>query len=277
MSNPTGSNLHMGRVALTVRDLDKVGRYYEEVIGLHPMGRDGETARYGAGSEVLLELRQDRAARQRSAREAGLFHTAFLLPSRADLGAWVKQAIAQQAPVSGVADHLVSEAIYLNDPEGNGIEIYIDRPRDQWSWKDGLVEMSSDPLDIEGIVKSAGSVKWQGVPEGSVVGHVHLQVGSVAEAQKFYTGDLGLDVTCHYPGAVFMAADGYHHHIAANVWNSRNAGPRDMPSTGLSDMEIRVDAARAVELRRAAGLNDESPLGFELRDPWNTPITIRAV
>lgn len=277
MSNPTGTSLHMGRVALVVRDLEKVGRYYEESIGLHPMGRDGEVALYGAGENVLLELRQDRLARQRSPKEAGLFHSAFLLPSRADLGAWTQHAIDRQLQVSGVADHLVSEAIYLNDPEGNGIEIYVDRPRDQWVWEGGQVAMASDPLDTEGILKSAQGRKWQGFPDGTVMGHVHLQVGSVAEAEGFYAAKLGLNVTSHYPGAVFMAADGYHHHIAANVWNSRGAGPRDLPATGLAEVALHVAPERAADLRALAGLAPDAALGFDLADPWNTPLRIEAL
>lgn len=277
MRNSTGTSLTMGRVALTVRDLKTVGDYYEQIIGLHKLSSDGESARYGVGSNVLLELRQDRAARQRSAREAGLFHSAFLLPSRADLGAWIKHAIARQAPVSGVADHLVSEAVYLNDPEGNGIEIYRDRDPSDWTWKGDRVEMSSDPLDVEGIIASARGGDWRGFPEGAVMGHVHLQVGSVAEAEQFYARDLGLEVTSHYPGAVFMAADRYHHHIAANVWNSRNAGPRDLPSTGLSEMVIHIAPERAAQMRKAAGLAEGADLGFDLRDPWNTPLRIEAI
>src|SRR5690606_38497544 len=134
---------------------DTVGAWYEHAVGLHLLSRDGETARYGVGQETLLELRRDKAARRRSHQEAGLFHSAFLLPKRADLGRWVMHASQSRLAVTGVADHLVSEAVYLNDPEGNGVEIYTDRPANEWTWKDGKVAMSSDPLDVEGLVEAA--------------------------------------------------------------------------------------------------------------------------
>jgi len=267
-------NLSMGRVALVVHDLDKVGAWYEQAVGLHLLQRDGETARYGAGDTVLLELRRDRDARMRSRREAGLFHTAFLLPDRASLGQWIMDASARRTAVDGVADHLVSEAIYLTDPEGNGVEIYADRPRDQWTRNGAEVQMATDPLDIPAIVASAeGRGAWQGAPAGTVVGHVHLQAGAIPEADAFYAGVLGLDLTARYPGASFYAADGYHHHLAANIWNSRGAGPRDLPSTGLAEVEIRLDATRAAAIRERATL---AAAGNRLvvNDPWNTPISL---
>ncbi|MCL2429951.1 MAG: VOC family protein, partial [Alphaproteobacteria bacterium] len=146
----------MGRVALTVNDLGGVRAFYERIVGLHLLRQDGETALLGAGSDVLLELRRDSAARRRSPREAGLFHTAFLLPTRPDLGRWIKQAAATRAPVVGASDHAVSEAIYLSDPEGNGVEVYADRPASAWRWKDGVVEMPSNPLDVSDLIAHAG-------------------------------------------------------------------------------------------------------------------------
>ncbi|MFD2239357.1 VOC family protein [Aureimonas populi] len=267
----------MGRVALTVNDLDRVSDFYQRAVGLHPMGADGESARLGAGGAVLLELRRDTAARRRSPREAGLFHTAFLLPTRADLGRWTNHAIATRTPVVGASDHGVSEALYLSDPEGNGIEIYADRPASGWKWAGGQVEMPSDPLDVESLVESAGGAPWQGFPEGSVVGHVHLQVGAIPEAEAFYSGILGLDVTSRYPGGTFYAADGYHHHIATNVWNSRGAGPRSYPSTGLAEVVVSMNGARREAVReRAASLIEQAPGALTLSDPWGTAIALRA-
>ncbi len=266
-------DLGMGRVALVVHDIGKVGAWYEEAVGLHLLRRDGETALYGAGGTVLLELRRDPAARARSPREAGLFHTAFLLPDRASLGQWIADASARRTRVDGVADHLVSEAVYLTDPEGNGVEIYADRPRASWTRKGAEVQMASDPLDIPGILASAeGRGPWQGAPEGTVVGHVHLQVGALAQADAFWTGVMGLDLTARYPGASFYAADGYHHHIGANIWNSRSAAPREFPATGLAEVEIRLDAARAAEIAARAGADTGGRL--VLADPWNTPIAL---
>lgn len=268
----------MGRVALTVNDIKTVGDYYENVVGLVPLGRDGETAQYGAPDRVLLELRQDKAARRRSAREAGLFHTAFLLPTRADLGRWTKFIAENRLPVVGASDHAVSEALYLTDPEGNGIEIYADRPRDSWQWNAGEVHMVTEGLDVADLIGSAGDTVWNRAPEGTIVGHVHLQVGALQPAEAFYHELIGMDITSHYPGATFYSAEGYHHHMATNLWNSRGAAKRSFPSTGLSEVEITLDAARAEALRtraRAAGQNPQDGARFTLDDPWGTPVALQ--
>lgn len=272
MTEPV-TKLAMGRVALTVNDLDKAGAFYEQAVGLHRLGADGETARYGAGSQVLLELRRDAAARRRSPREAGLFHTAFLLPTRADLARWTTHASESRTPVVGASDHGVSEAIYLTDPEGNGIEIYIDRPEADWPRQGDMIAMPSDPLDIASLLAAGDGGRWTGFPEGASVGHVHLQVGALAPAEAFYAGVLGFDVTCRYPGGTFYAADGYHHHLATNIWNSRGAEPRRFPATGLAEVEIRLDATRAAAIRARA----DTPAAADLRDPWGTTIALTTV
>jgi len=254
----SGNNMRIGTVALTVNDLDSVSAYYERVVGLRLIARDGESARLGAGGETLLELRQDKAARRASPREAGLFHTAFLLPSRTDLGAWLRGAVAGQIRLQGASDHLVSEAIYLADPEGNGIEIYRDRPRDEWTVANGMVEMATEPLDADGLFEAAGANTWDGVPEATVVGHVHLQAGALAPAEAFYASELGFAVTCRFPGAVFYGDGGYHHHLATNIWNSRNAGARSYPATGLASLEIIAPGEP----------------GRTVTDPWGTEIVV---
>lgn len=264
--------LRMGRVTLTVHDLDRVAAFYEESVGLHLLRRDASSAELGVGDRVLLELRSDPAARRRSGREAGLFHTAFLLPGRTALANWTREAIRRQTPVAGASDHAVSEAIYLSDPEGNGVEIYADRPRDQWRWENGAVAMTTDALDVEDLLAASDGAPWTGVPEESSVGHVHLQVGALDEAEAFYAGRLGLDVTCRYPGAIFFAADGYHHHLATNIWNSRKAGPRAFPSTGLSEFEIHVAPARAAGI--VAGGEDGEQTPITLADRWGTRIAL---
>lgn len=263
--------LAMGRVALTVHDLDKVGTFYRQAVGLHLLRQDGEVAELGAGNDVLLELRRDTAARRASPREAGLFHTAFLLPSRGDLGRWIKHAMSTRAPVTGASDHIVSEAIYLSDPEGNGVEIYADRPAAGWRWHDNKVEMATEALDVQSLVTAAGNAAWRGFPEGSSVGHVHLQVGAIAPAEEFYVGTLGFDITARYPGGTFYAVDGYHHHLATNIWNSRGAPERSYPATGLAELEIR----HAGKLRAAqhTGFKDGR---LELHDPWGTTFTLLA-
>ncbi|MFN7101641.1 MAG: VOC family protein [Pseudorhizobium sp.] len=268
------SKTGIGKVTLTVNDFDRVSGFYQDAVGLHLLRGDASTAELGVDGDTLLELRRDTAARRRSPREAGLFHTAFLLPSRADLGRWIKHAMNSEAPVVGASDHGVSEALYLSDPEGNGVEIYADRPVLSWQWKDGLVNMPSDPLDIDALVDASGGEEWNGFPGGATVGHVHLQVGAIPTAEAFYRDVLGFAVTSRYPGGTFYAADGYHHHLATNIWNSRGAGPRTYPSTGLANVEI-VSSRDFVEAlgARTAQTQQEND-GLTLIDPWGTKITV---
>ncbi len=261
--------IEIGRVALTVNDLPTMSAFYQNALGLVPLASDAASTRLGVGDTTLLELRGDRAARRRSPREAGLFHTAFLLPSRADLGAWLIHAADARLPLEGASDHLVSEAIYLADPEGNGIEVYIDRPRTTWTTEGGEIKMASNALDLNAVAASAKG-PWLKAPLGSVVGHVHLQVGNVAEAEAFYNATLGFTVTAHYPGAAFYGAGGYHHHLATNIWNSRGAGVRQMPSTGLADLELLAAPEPLAWIK--ARTNGQSTL----TDPWGTPITLTA-
>ena len=176
-------------------------------------------AQLGTSDTVLLELRQNRAARRWQTTDLGLYHTAFLLPTRGDLGRWLNHAIASNLTIRG-SDHRVTEAIYLTDPEGNGVELYADRPRSTWQWTNGTVDMTIDPLDLDAIRDSAFPGQWQGVPDGTVVGHLNLNVGSLPEADSFYANVLGFDITCRLPGASFFASGGYHHHLE----NRRTAG-----------------------------------------------------
>lgn len=263
-------HLSMGRVALTVNDLDAVSDFYQTAVGLHLLSRDGEIARLGADDATLLELRKDGQARRRSPREAGLFHTAFLLPTRSDLAHYLIHALNTGVRLAGAQDHEVSEAIYLQDPEGNGIEIYADRPASQWPWRGTEIHMPSEQLDAQDLLSSAIGGPWSGFPPGSTVGHVHLQVGDVPAAEAFYSGVLGLTITCHYPGATFYAADGYHHHVATNIWNSRGAPVRNFPSTGLAELQLVVDPRRAEAIRTRSK-------GAEVSDPWGTPVAVTTV
>ena len=239
--------LRIGMVSLTVRDLPRVSAYYQEVLGLHLLEGGKDTARLGAGNRVLLELREDKSARERSPREAGLFHTAFLLPNRRDLAAWIGHAVERRIPVAGASDHLVSEALYLSDPEGNGIEIYADRPVAEWHRNNGTIEMVTDPLDIEAIMEAGQGARWSGMPDGGFVGHLHLQVGDIPAAEAFYGTLLGFDVTYRVPGGTFYAMGGYHHHLATNTWNSRGAGETDGKATGLAGFELEATSKDAYE------------------------------
>lgn len=259
--------MEIGTVTLIVNDLPKMADFYARALGLVTLRGNRSKAVMGAGNRALLRLIADPAAPQHDRREAGLFHTAILMPDRATLGAWVRYASAANIPVLGASDHRVSEAIYLTDPERNGVEIYADRPRTAWTKPDGTIHMTTDPLDVPDLA-AAATGPWKGAPEGTTIGHVHLQVGDVQKAEAFYEGTLGFPVTAHYPGAAFYGAGGYHHHIATNVWNSRGAGPRS-PATGLAAVEILADDASLAALTaRTGGTTD-------LADPWGTRITVK--
>lgn len=273
--------LSIGAVSLTVHDLDATSRFYEQAIGLQPISSEPGLRRLGTGETVLLDLRHDPKARRRSPREAGLFHTAFLLPDRADLGRWLKHAVEARLPLQGASDHLVSEAIYLSDPEGNGIEVYADRPRSAWTVDGSTVTMATERLDVQDVIAAAGTTRWQGYPAGGIIGHVHLQVGDTGAADAFFGGVLGFDLTARYPGASFFATGGYHHHLAANIWNSRGAGERDFPSTGLAEVAMiaaddEILAALQNRVQAAGVATTPKQGGFALHDPWGTTFSLVA-
>lgn len=268
-----------GAVTLVVRDLDTVARYYEETIGVHRMGTERDAAYFGDGRTVLLVLRQSDVDLEPSGF-AGLFHIAFLLPTRPDLARWLRRAVKSGVRLDGASDHKVSEAIYLTDPEGNGIEVYADRPRDTWRWKSGEVLMSTDPLDLEALIRAAGRNLSDGarVPHDTVVGHVHLRVGGIAEAERFYRDVLGLDITSHYSGATFYATGGYHHHIATNIWRSRNAPKRSGTTTGLASFELiardRDTFGASAERLLAVGARQNGD-AIEATDPWGNVVLLK--
>jgi catechol 2,3-dioxygenase len=271
--------MRIGTVALTVRDLDTVSRFYQQVIGLMPIETGSGLARLGVGETALLELRDDPAAPLASPRAAGLFHTAFLLPNRTALAQWLLNTAELGVPLQGASDHLVSEAIYLADPEGNGIEVYWDRPSETWTWRDGMIEMATLALDLDGLAATARTRDWSGLPSGSYIGHVHLQVGALEPAEGFYAGLLGLEVVCRYPGATFLSSGGYHHHIGTNIWNSRGAPVRAEPATGLADVEIVTNAGMIETVRSRLSPEQAAEVGptrLPLRDPWGTSVTLVA-
>ena len=268
----SGEWLRIGGVALAVRDLDRVAAFYRDVIGLQVVARGDGFIRMGVAGDAFLELLHRPMAKPDDPASAGLFHTAFLLPSRADLGRWLAHYGTLGQPLDGAADHLVSEAVYLHDPEGNGIEVYADRPRAQWGWHDGpdgrRVEMANRPLDTEGLLKLAAT-PWSGAPDGTRIGHVHLRVGSVGEARRFYGDRLGMDLTAAWEAAAFLSSGGYHHHIAANVWRSAGAGPRDPARAGLASVTLEVADKQAL-----AGIAERAGESG-LNDPWGTVIQLR--
>jgi catechol 2,3-dioxygenase len=267
----------IGRVRLRVRDLDRALAFYNGVLGLErlpPATGDVELSPTG-GPPALLALVEDPGAPPRPRRSSGLFHFAVLVPHRRDLARAILHLQAAGWPLQGFADHAVSESMYLADPEGNGIEIYADRPRSAWTEENGELRITTEPLDLDDLLAAQGpSEPWRGFPPGTTIGHIHLEVTDLELAEEFYSGAVGFEVTARsYPGARFLAAGGYHHHLATNVWN----GARDRPprgAAGLIDYRIVVpaeEARAALQARLArAGIAIEVDPGAALRfeDPF---------
>lgn len=267
--------IRVGEVALIVRDLPRTEAFYRDVIGLEVTGRAADAVRLGAGGADLLELQHRPDALRDDQAAAGLFHTAFLLPTRTDLARWLAHAGRLRYRLDGASDHDVSEAVYLRDPDGNGVEVYADRPRALWRWTDGRIAMGTQRLDIPTLLLDAeGEPSWPGAPAGTRVGHVHLRVGDVAEAVRFYGGVVGLNVTATRPGAAFLSSGGYHHHVAANTWQSAGAGPRDPRMAGLAAATLEVASEPILQaIARRAETADLA--GDGLRDPWGTALRFR--
>lgn len=264
--------VHIGAVSLRVRDLTGLTAFYRDAIGLSVLEQDSDHAVLGAGSEPLVKLE---AGAQHPSSAAGLFHMAILLPSRRDLGNWLRHAAETRVGLEGASNHLVSEALYLSDPEGNGIEIYRDRSRPEWPRLDGgRIAMATERLDLDALLRDADGRAYAGMPDGTVMGHIHLRVGDVAQAEGFYRDALGFEVMVHYPGASFMATGGYHHHIAANTWHSRGAGPRRDNEAGLASFELvaRDAEARATLSRHMAAAGGDAG---SVVDPWGNRIMLR--
>ena len=204
-------------------------------------------------------------------RTAGLYHTAFLMPTRADLARWLLHAAQKRVPLTGASDHAVSEAIYLDDPEGNGIEVYRDRPADEWVWQDGMVKMTTAALDLDDLARAAGNEGFSGAPDGLRVGHIHLRVGDIDQAEKFYHDVIGLDVIRRRGGATFMSSGRYHHHVGSNVWHSAGAGMRDPNRAGLAWFAFEAaDTARIRRRGRAARSGGRCVRGGHPR-AWSRP------
>jgi catechol 2,3-dioxygenase len=254
--------ISVGQVGLKARDAKALADFYSAIVGLEQLSSDGEIITLGAKGRPLLVIEGDKSAKPDDPRSAGLFHTAFLLPSRADLGRWINFAAERQISIDGASDHLVSEALYLTDPEGNGIEIYADRLPTEWTWNGNSVAMTTQRMDIAGVRGSvpSGDAGWKGAPENSIVGHVHLRVGDPVAAEDWWHRTLGFDTAAKYGAqAVFLSTGGYHHHIGANTWQSAGAGPRDKGRSGLAWVELRSSDAKEKTT---------------YHDPWSTEIRV---
>jgi catechol 2,3-dioxygenase len=242
---------HIGKVRLRVSDIDDLTAFYERVVGLGAAERDGDVVRLGPeGGEPLIELVSAPGAPAAPSFSTGLFHLAILVPDRVELARSLHRVASTGWRLTGASDHLVSEALYLRDPEGSGIEIYRDRPREEWNRDNGELRMATLPLDLQGVLDELGDEgeATSGMPAATTMGHVHLQVADIPAAEGFYNGALGLDVMVRsYPGALFLAAGGYHHHLGLNTWQSQDAPPPPEGALGLDRYELVLPDASDVD------------------------------
>ncbi|HWL39226.1 MAG TPA: VOC family protein [Gemmatimonadaceae bacterium] len=271
----------LGRVRLQVADLGRSLLFYEKVLGFRAIRRDESSAILGPHGDdrEIVELRQYASARPVPRRGLlGLYHFAILLPDRAALGRFIAH-LAGIGAHAGMSDHAVSEAVYLTDPDGLGIEVYADRPRDSWRYDERQIFMTTGHLDAEDLVRAARGEKWTGMPPGTVLGHVHLYVDDIAKAAAFYHDALGFDkVVWSYPGALFMSAGGYHHHLGTNTW-ARGVPRAEDDHARLLDWEIIVPAAddadrAAASLERAGYEAVREGKTWRTVDPWGTALRL---
>ncbi|HJR01550.1 MAG TPA: VOC family protein [Methylomirabilota bacterium] len=257
---------HMGLVELSVSDLDRSLAYWQDAVGLRELSRENGTAELGTDTP-LVRFVEEPGARP-AAGFTGLFHVALLVPDRPSLGRFLAHTVRDQIPLTGLSDHRVSEAIYLRDPDYHGIEVYADRPREQW---EGQVaqQMTTIPLDAGSLLAEAGEDGFDGLPDGTTVGHVHLCVRDVDETIGFYRDKLGMGLTAHLGDqAAFLSAGGYHHHIGGNTWETRGAPPAPEGTARLLRYTIVLpDEAERDRVAERIG-------GTEVRDPSGNPLVL---
>jgi catechol 2,3-dioxygenase len=276
------ADARLGAIRLRVGDVDRLTRFYEESIGLRVLGRGDAVTSLGVDGTPLVELEPAPDAPPRPPHTTGLFHLALLVPARADLAQALRRVAATDWHLSGASDHLVSEALYLSDPEGNGIELYRDRPRDEWQVVDGVLRMDTLPLDLGSLLSDSDEADADtGMPSGTTLGHVHLQVSDLAAAEAFWVDALGLDVTVRgYPGALFTSAGGYHHHVGLNTWAGTGAPPPPAGARGLDRFELvlpdRAAVSAAAERLAAVAPIDVVEDGVLASDPSGNAVLVRS-
>lgn len=274
----------MGTVALVVPDLARSVAYYTEGIGLRLHGQENAQAALGVGGEDLLLLKEQRGASPVLERRTGLYHFALLVPSRLELAKVIRHLSETRTQIGGASDHGVSEALYLTDPDGHGIEIYRDRPRPEWPMAQGTLQMTLDPLDFDGIL---GELKgqpqtWMGMAPGTTIGHVHLHVADIRASEAFYVNELGFDLVQRYGGqASFVSAGGYHHHLGINTWAGVGAPPPPDSAARLAWFTIVLPDEAALDAVRgrleAAGVKMERTRdGWEAKDPAQNLVVVRS-
>ncbi|WP_172372695.1 VOC family protein [Sporosarcina jiandibaonis] len=267
---------YTGEVYLNVMDLDRSVRFYKEIIGFNVLEETATRAVLTAdGKTPLLIVEQPENVTPKEPRRTGLYHFALLLPERADLGNIIKHFVANNVAI-GASDHKVSEALYLSDPDGNGIEIYTDREPSEWNWENGEVAMSTDPLDGESVVAESAGQTWNGLPADTIMGHVHLHVSNLTETEKFYNA-LGFEVVCNYPGALFMSTGKYHHHLGLNIWNGEGAPRPYTNSAGMKGYTLIYpnDVELDKTINNLEAKVETTDRGFTTEDPSGNRIFLR--
>lgn len=278
------ASTHVGRVRLSIADLNRSVQFYQDVLGLRVVEQSEAFAALGpaGGGAAILELEEKRGAKPVSRRgHIGLYHYAILLPNRQALGQFL-QHISELGVHAGMSDHFVSEAIYLQDPDGLGIEVYADRPRSSWQYDaDKQISMSTVPLNVQDLLRVSAGSRWTGAPAGTTIGHVHLHVRDLGQAEAFYHEALGLDkVVWNYPGALFLSAGGYHHHLGTNTWAATSPAPGDEDAR-LIYWELVLPSQDELQ-RVGASLTahgyatTQSGGAMLVSDPWGTTLRIRS-
>jgi catechol 2,3-dioxygenase len=270
----------IGPITLITGDLRRSAEFYRNTIGLDIAG--GNPGHLGKSGNDLVILEEQPMARP-AGWSTGLYHLAILVPSRKALARQLKHFMELRVSIQGAADHGVSEAIYLADPDGNGIEVYSDRPREMWARKGDQIQMVTESLDFDGLLKEIEGEKeaWAGMPDGTVMGHIHLRVGDLPMAEKFYREVVGMDVTARYGGgATFMSFDGYHHHLGLNTWESKGAPAAAEGSVGLKSFLINLVGSAELERVKSATAKIGIPIetladGISMRDPSGNRLILR--
>ncbi len=275
---------HVGMVTVAVSSLERSLHYYQHGLGFAiKEQKEGLVLLGAATGSPILALFEQPDAQPQPAHSTGLYHFAILLPTRKDLGRFLTHLAESRTPLGGYADHLVSEALYLSDPDGNGIEVYRDRPRSTWTWDKGNVNMASDPIDLKGLMAEGrqDTSAWSGLAAHTVLGHMHLRVANIPEGIQFYHGVLGFDIVLQMPSALFVSAGGYHHHIGMNTWESLNAPQPQHNAVGLRFFTIQLPDATALAqvVARLQAVNwpvEQHEVGVIIYDPWRNKLLLTA-
>jgi len=274
------TDAHIGHVEMKVSDLERSLAFYASLLGMQVLQRGEAQAQLApSGTQSLITLKALPDAQRKPPRSTGLYHVAIRLPDRHALGATFQRLLDQRYPLQGAADHLVSEALYLADPDGNGLELYTDRPRSVWPKVNGQIGMATDPLDTAGLLATASS-GWEGIHPATDIGHIHLHVTDLERAEAFYCNLLGFEVTQRsYPGALFISAGGYHHHLGLNIWAGRGAPPPPPEAVGLGSFSLAIpnpqDRQKLLRRLKEAGLQLAAQNGgWSLTDPDGNRIQI---